>query len=240
MSKKQRKSSYGGDKPHDAAGGSETKNRRIIRPPSLPEILEAAQEEIGKSVNCGFNVDEMERLKGIIPDSPTSTRHRLDRLVYFWKVARDDGECATSPDDARLMADDISSALESAADSLDELLANQVAESYTKDGYNELMEAVAAMKKAKTLLVSSLSKFKAQNGKAGRPNEYADIFTWQVEQILRMDGLSLVYFDSRYRMNRPNIKLLKFLCECAEFRKINGAQENRKYTKLIEGLELSA
>lgn len=239
MSKKRSKSSYEGGEPYDPAEGPATKTRRVIRPPSLPEILDAAEEETGKSINCGFSADEMERLKGIIPDSPTSTRHRLDRLVYYWKVARDDGEYATSPDDARLMADDISGVLESAADSLDKMLANQVAEPYTKDGYNDLMEAVAAMKKAKTVLASRLSKVEFENGKAGRPNEYADIFTWQVEQILRMDGLSLVYFHPIYQIYRPNITLLKFVCECAKFRKMNGPQENRKYTKLIEGLNLS-
>lgn len=238
MTKKRIKSSYEGSEPPDAAESTATKSRRILRPPSLPVILDAAEEETGKSINCGFSDDEMERLTHIIPNMPTSTCHRLDRLVYFWKVARDDAENATSPDDARLDAERISHALGSDADSLDELLANQNADSYTNDGYSALMKTVKAMRDAKSILVKRLSKVQDQNGKAGRPDEYTDLFTWQVEQILQMDDLSLIYFDQRYEKNRPHIKLLKFICECAEFRKTAGMQENRKYTKLIDGLGL--
>ncbi len=96
------------------------------------------------------------------------------------------------------------------------------------------------MRTAKSILVGRLFEIQDQNGRAGRPEEYAKLFTWQVEQILQMDGLSLIYYDQRSKKDRLHIGLLKIICECAGFRKTEGAKENRKYTKLIKELRLTS
>ncbi|MCJ2122407.1 hypothetical protein [Methylobacterium sp. J-077] len=205
----------------------------------LAEILTAAEKQTGKYINCGFSAEQVEQLEQIFPTIPPSACHRLDSLVYFWRMERDDTENDTSPVEARKNTQKLSQALKSTADSLDKLLANRVAESYTTNDYNVLVNAVSVMRTAEVVLVNRLQQIRRQYGRAGRRNEYAEIFTAQAQHILDMDGLSLIYFDQNFQKFRPRIELLEFLCECAAFRKLeDGEPENLKYGGLIDKLKL--
>ncbi|WP_182178161.1 hypothetical protein [Methylobacterium radiotolerans] len=104
--------------------------RRIIQPPSLEDVESAVKIENGGFIPCGLEREQLENLNRIIPELPPSACRRLDRLVYFWKIARDDASNATSPQEALENTQTVCQLLDVAAQSLDELLANEVAARY--------------------------------------------------------------------------------------------------------------
>ncbi len=67
MVRKRRKSTTKQGEPHATAETPAKKLGRILKPPSLPVILDAAEEETGTSINCGFSINEIEQLKRVIP-----------------------------------------------------------------------------------------------------------------------------------------------------------------------------